>query len=72
MTGSLTPKPAFVKVIGMIPARLGATRLPGKVLLDIAGKPMVQHVYERAQEARYLDEVRAIHDLHLSLRSELP
>lgn len=33
----------------VIPARHASTRLPGKPLLDIAGKPMVQHVYERAQ-----------------------
>lgn len=32
----------------IIPARYAATRLPGKVLLDIAGKPMIQHVYEKA------------------------
>lgn len=32
----------------IIPARLGSTRLPGKVLLDIAGKPLIQHVYESA------------------------
>lgn len=31
----------------VIPARLASTRLPGKPLLDIAGKPMIQHVYER-------------------------
>ncbi|PCJ20183.1 MAG: 3-deoxy-manno-octulosonate cytidylyltransferase [Gammaproteobacteria bacterium] len=35
----------------VIPARYGSTRLPGKPLLDIAGKPMVQHVYERASES---------------------
>lgn len=35
----------------VIPARYAATRLPGKPLLDIAGKPMIQHVYERAQES---------------------
>ena len=35
----------------IIPARFESTRLPGKPLLDIAGKPMVQHVYERAMEA---------------------
>ena len=34
--------------IVVIPARFAATRLPGKPLLDIAGKPMLQHVYERA------------------------
>lgn len=32
----------------IIPARYASTRLPGKLLLDIAGKPMIQHVYERA------------------------
>ncbi len=35
----------------IIPARYGATRLPGKPLLDIAGKPMVQHTWERARES---------------------
>ena len=35
----------------IIPARLASTRLPQKVLLDIAGKPMVRHVYERACES---------------------
>lgn len=35
----------------VIPARMSSSRLPGKPLLDIAGKPMVQHVYERAVES---------------------
>jgi len=35
----------------VIPARYASTRLPGKPLLDLVGKPMIQHVYERAQEA---------------------
>lgn len=35
----------------VIPARYGSTRLPGKPLLNIAGKPMIAHVCERAQEA---------------------
>jgi len=37
--------------VAIIPARYGATRLPGKPLLDLCGKPIIQHVYERAQEA---------------------
>ena len=36
----------------VIPARFGSSRLPGKPLADIGGKPMVQHVYERACESR--------------------
>ena len=35
----------------IIPARLDSTRLPGKVLIDIGGKPMLQHVYENARES---------------------
>jgi 3-deoxy-manno-octulosonate cytidylyltransferase (CMP-KDO synthetase) len=37
-----------VSFLVVIPARYASTRLPGKVLLDIAGKPMVQHVHENA------------------------
>ena len=35
----------------IIPARYGASRLPGKPLLDLAGKPIIQHVIERAQQS---------------------
>jgi 3-deoxy-manno-octulosonate cytidylyltransferase (CMP-KDO synthetase) len=35
----------------VIPARYASSRLPGKMLADIAGKPMIQHVYERAVES---------------------
>jgi 3-deoxy-manno-octulosonate cytidylyltransferase (CMP-KDO synthetase) len=41
----------------IIPARLAATRLPDKPLALIAGKPMIQHVYERARRARDFAEV---------------
>ncbi len=43
--------------IGVIPARLGSTRFPGKILAPLAGKPMVMHVYERAKQATRLDEI---------------
>jgi 3-deoxy-manno-octulosonate cytidylyltransferase (CMP-KDO synthetase) len=39
------------EVMVLIPARLAATRLPGKPLIDIAGKPMIAHVLARAQAA---------------------
>jgi len=35
----------------IIPARFASSRLPGKPLMDIAGKPMIQHVYDRAKES---------------------
>mgnify|MGYP000874981819 FL=1 len=41
-----------MKVICVIPARYASTRLPGKPLVDIAGKPMIQHVYEQALKAK--------------------
>jgi 3-deoxy-manno-octulosonate cytidylyltransferase (CMP-KDO synthetase) len=44
-------------VIGVIPARLISTRFQGKVLADILGKPMLQHVYERARQALVLDDL---------------
>ncbi len=40
-----------MKVLGIIPARYGSTRLDGKPLVDICGKPMIQRVYEQAQKA---------------------
>jgi 3-deoxy-manno-octulosonate cytidylyltransferase (CMP-KDO synthetase) len=43
--------------VGVIPARYASTRLPGKALLPIAGKPMIEHVYRRASEARSLSRV---------------
>ena len=36
----------------LIPARMASTRLPGKPLLDIAGKPMILHVVDRARQSR--------------------
>lgn len=45
------------KIIGIIPARWGSTRFPGKALHLIAGKPLLQHAWERCREARLLDGV---------------
>ncbi|MFO7866783.1 MAG: 3-deoxy-manno-octulosonate cytidylyltransferase [Candidatus Aminicenantes bacterium] len=42
---------------GIIPARYRSTRFPGKPLAPILGKPMVQHVYERARQARGLQRL---------------
>jgi 3-deoxy-manno-octulosonate cytidylyltransferase (CMP-KDO synthetase) len=45
------------RILGVIPARFASSRFPGKALTPIAGKPMLQHVYERASQARYLTKV---------------
>jgi 3-deoxy-manno-octulosonate cytidylyltransferase (CMP-KDO synthetase) len=44
-------------VIGIIPARYASRRLPRKPLLDLFGKPIIQHVYERAKGAKLLTDV---------------
>lgn len=45
------------RCVVMIPARYASSRFPGKPLALIAGKPMIQHVYERARQARGVDAV---------------
>ncbi len=45
------------KVIIIIPARFASSRLPGKPLVTLGGKPMIQHVYERAKRAQTVHEV---------------
>ncbi|HQP12260.1 MAG TPA: NTP transferase domain-containing protein, partial [Candidatus Omnitrophota bacterium] len=46
-----------MKIIGIIPARYGSTRFPGKVLALIQGRPMIEHVYRQAKKSRSCDEI---------------
>jgi 3-deoxy-manno-octulosonate cytidylyltransferase (CMP-KDO synthetase) len=46
-----------MRIIGVIPARMGSSRFPGKPLAPIAGRPMVEHVYWRVAMCASLDEV---------------
>ena len=46
-----------MKVIGVIPARFASSRFPGKPLIDLKGKTMIQRVYEGASQAKGIDEV---------------
>jgi 3-deoxy-manno-octulosonate cytidylyltransferase (CMP-KDO synthetase) len=46
-----------MKIVGIIPARHDSSRFPGKPLVLIAGKPMIQHVVERCQKSKALSEV---------------
>ncbi len=48
--------------MGAIPARYGSTRLPGKPLLSIAGRPMIEHVYARVARAKGLARVVVLTD----------
>ena len=46
-----------MKAIGIIPARWGATRFEGKILANLLGKPVIQHVWENARKAKMLDDL---------------
>ena len=59
-TSTTNPDPSSAQkteVVGVIPARLASTRLPGKVLLDRTGKFLIQHVWEAAKRAKSLDRL---------------
>jgi len=58
-----------VKAVGIIPARYGSTRFPGKPLADLSGKPLIQHVVERAMGAKLLTEVLVATDDERILRA---
>jgi 3-deoxy-manno-octulosonate cytidylyltransferase (CMP-KDO synthetase) len=53
----LVPPPGSMKITAFIPARYQSRRFPGKPLALIAGKPMIQHVYERASRCPELTQV---------------
>lgn len=63
-SGPLAPEPIerCTSVVAAIPARWGSTRLPGKPLREIAGRPMIEHVYRRAAAAPGVDEVVVLTD----------
>lgn len=47
----------MTKTVAVVQCRLGSSRLPRKALLNLDGKPVIQHVLERAGEAQLVDEV---------------
>lgn len=60
-----------MNIVCVIPARFASTRLPGKPLADIAGKPMIQHVYERARLAKLPCDVIVATDHELVYKTVL-
>lgn len=45
------------RILGIIPARFASSRFPGKALAELAGKSMIEHVWERASRSRYLTDL---------------
>lgn len=58
-------------VIGVIPARYSSARFAAKVLADIMGKPMLQHVWEHAKQSRVLDDLIIACDNEVILKAAL-
>lgn len=46
-----------MKIVCIVQARMGSERLPGKVMKDLLGKPMIEYTLRRLQQSRYIDEV---------------
>lgn len=60
--GGLAPGRQVVRIIAAIPARYASTRLPGKPLAPLAGRPMIEHVYRRVAQAQGLARVVVLTD----------
>lgn len=62
---------ALRSVVGVIPARYGSTRLPGKVLADLHGRTLIRRVHDRAAQARAIDAILVATDDDRVLREAL-
>jgi 3-deoxy-manno-octulosonate cytidylyltransferase (CMP-KDO synthetase) len=54
--------PSHIRAVAIIPARYASTRFPGKLLADLAGKPLVEHVYRRTAACRALSDIMVAAD----------
>jgi len=66
VTETRNPNPAALAFKAVIPARHASTRLPGKPLLEIAGRPMIQHVWERARASGAGEVIVATDDARIA------
>lgn len=55
---ALTPEPSdHLRIVAVIQARMGSTRLPGKVLKPVAGKPLLWHIVHRLKRSQFIEEI---------------
>jgi 3-deoxy-manno-octulosonate cytidylyltransferase (CMP-KDO synthetase) len=68
-TGSRVDSVLPLSIVAVIPARYASTRLPGKPLADLDGRPMIEHVYRRVAASKLLSQVIvATDDLRIATR----
>jgi 3-deoxy-manno-octulosonate cytidylyltransferase (CMP-KDO synthetase) len=68
-TGSKVDSVPPLSIVAVIPARYASTRLPGKALADLEGRPMIEHVYRRVAASKILsDVIVATDDLRIATR----
>jgi len=68
-TGSRVDSVPPLSIVAIIPARYASTRLPGKALVDLDGRPMIEHVYRRVSASKILsDVIVATDDLRIATR----
>ena len=60
----------IMKVLGLIPSRMGSKRLPAKALLPISGLPLVIHTYRRANLSKFLNKILICTDSKKILTTE--
>ena len=46
-----------MNIVAVIQARMGSSRLPGKVLMDVGGKPMLERVYDRVEQSHFVNKI---------------
>src|ERR1700743_97735 len=55
---TVTPEPSdHIRIVAVIQARMGSTRLPGKVLKPIAGKPLLWHIVHRLKRSSFIEDI---------------
>ncbi len=55
---TLTPEPSdHLRIVAVIQARMGSTRLPGKVLKPIAGQPLLWHIVHRLRRSQFIEQI---------------
>ncbi|MGD0190976.1 MAG: NTP transferase domain-containing protein [Rhizomicrobium sp.] len=62
---TITPEPSdHLRIVAVIQARMGSTRLPGKVLKPVAGKPLLWHIVHRLKQSEFIEQIAITTSTH--------